>query len=347
MIYKIALIGFGAANMLFLAYIASVAPKLLDDTIIIDPTLNGGALQNDWPHVQSNTVWKQFIDSLQKFSAIAKYTHEISDKYPQDKTTPLHVLARHLREAVLPFMRKTTLLKDTVENIEFLDNIFNIQTDKRSKCSVLSSQIQAEKVIFSPGCIPKAFNYPIPSIPLSSVLDSRQVGCYISPGERVVIFGTAHSGCLAIKNSVDAGARVVVVYATDKPFIFARDSEYSGIKEDAAEIADDILSGKIHVDLIHYSKQEEIVSSLLRASWVCYTVGFQLEDKIKKMSILNTDKVYNPQTAQLCEGLEMYGFGIAFPSCSTINEKIFWDVNIPSFTEHILKTNILSKVSSE
>jgi hypothetical protein len=337
MLYKIALVGFGAANMLFLAYIASSAPSLLEDTVIIDPTLSGGALQHSWPQVRSNTVWKQFIDALKRFSSTAQYAEQIASANRDDEPTPLHVLARHLREAVQPYMRKTTLIKDTVYQIEESDKIFKILTKTHT--------IQAEKVIFSPGSTPKVFNYPIPTIPLSAALDVRQVGNYVSSGERVVLFGTAHSGCLVLKNLVDSGARVVVVYATAKPFLFARDGEYDGIKQDAADIADSVLAGNTQVELVHYSKQEEVISSLLRASWVCYTVGFELDDAAKKIFISN--EKYNPQTARLREGSEIYGFGIAFPSYTTIGEKVFWDVSIPSFTEHILKTNILSTVSSE
>ncbi len=334
--FKIALVGFGAANMLFLAYIASTSPELLDNTAIIDPSFNGGALQNSWPHVRSNTIWQQFVDSLQKFSATAGYAEQIAKEHPLDQPTHLHVLAKHLRKAIEPFMRRVTLFKDTVIAIEGSKPYYTLMLKNK--------QLQAEKIIFSPGSTPKVFNYPIPTIPLAAALDSRQVESYISPGDRVILFGTAHSGCLALKNFLDTGARVSVVYATEKPFLFARDGEYDGIKQDAATIADSVLVGDLLVDLIHYSKQEEVLSAALRASWACYTVGFALDDKT---NALVGDAKYNPNTARLREDSEIYGFGIAFPSCTTIDGKVFWDVSIPSFTEHILKTNILSRVSSE
>jgi hypothetical protein len=336
MSFKIALIGFGAANMLFLAYIASVKPDLLDNTAIIDPHFNGGALQNSWPQVRSNTIWQQFVDSLRKFQATAAYADKIVNEYPLDQPTHLHVLAKHLRRAVSPFLQRVTLFKDSVVAIDGEKLNYKLTLKKK--------QLQAEKIIFSPGSTPKVFNYPIPTIPLAAALDHGQVGSYISQGDRVILFGTAHSGCLALKNFLDAGARVSLVYATEKPFLFARDGEYDGIKQDAATIADSVLVGTSSVDLIHYSNQEEVISAALRASWACYTVGFALDDQTK--SLVNGSN-YNTQTAKLCEDSEIYGFGIAFPSCTTINGKTFWDVSIPSFTEHILKTNILSTVSSE
>jgi hypothetical protein len=233
-------------------------------------------------------------------------------------------------------MRRVTLFKDTVIAIEGSKPCYTLMLKNK--------KLQAEKIIFSPGSTPKVFNYPIPTIPLAAALDSRQVESYISPGDRVILFGTAHSGCLVLKNFLDAGARVSVVYATAKPFLFARDGEYDGIKQDAATIADSVLVGDLPVDLIHYSKQEELLCAALRASWACYTVGFALDDKT---NTLVGDSKYNPSTAKLREDSEIYGFGIAFPSCTTIDGKVFWDVSIPSFTEHILKTNILSMVSSE
>lgn len=335
--FKIALIGFGAANMLFLAYIASISPEILDHTVIIDPYFNGGALQSGWPQVRSNTVWQQFVDSLRKFSATAAYASIAANEHPADQPTHLHVLAKHLRRAVEPYVRRTTVLKDTVIAIEGEAPNYKLIMKKK--------HIQVEKIIFSPGSTPKAFNYPIPTIPLAAALDKRQVEDYISSGDRVILFGTAHSGCLALKNLLDAGARVTVVYATEKPFLFARDGEYDGVKQDAATIADDVLSGSLQVDLIHYNNQEEVISAALRASWACYTVGFALDDITK--SLLGNDVSYDPVTARLHKGSEIYGFGIAFPSCTAVGEKTFWDVSIPSFTEHILKTNILSKVSSE
>lgn len=332
--FKIALVGFGAANMLFLAYLASTAPELLDHTAIIDPTFNGGALQSCWPQVRSNTVWQQFVDSLRKFSATAAYAESVAAANPVDQPTHLHVLAKHLRRAVDQYVRRTTLFKDTVLAIEGEAPNYKLITKKKT--------IHVEKIIFSPGSTPKTFVYPIPTIPLAAALDKRQVEDYISAGDHVVLFGTAHSGCLALKNFLDLGARVSVVYATEKPFLFARDGEYDGIKQDATAVADAVLDGTLQVDLIHCSNQEDVVSAVLRASWACYTVGFALDDVTKS---LVGGGSYDPQTAQLREGI--YGFGIAFPSCTTIGEKTFWDVSIPSFTEHILKTNILSKVSSE
>ena len=336
--FKIALIGFGAANMLFLAYMASVAPHLLDHTVVIDPHFNGGALQNSWPQVRSNTTWQQFVDALRKFSATSAYAEQIVAEHPLDQPTPLHVLAKHLRRAIEPYVRRVTLFKDYVLAVE---------GEKPCYTLVLKNKkIQAEKIIFSPGSTPKVFNYPIPTIPLAVALDSRQVESYISQGDHVILFGTAHSGCLALKNFLDAGARVSLVYATEKPFLFARDGEYDGVKQDAATIADSVLVGSLPVELIHYSNQEEVISAALRASWACYTVGFALDD-ITKTIVGSGVTNYNPTTARLREDCEIYGFGIAFPSCTTIEGKTFWDVSIPSFTEHILKTNILSMVSSE
>ena len=91
MLYKLALIGFGAANMLFLAYVASAKPKMLEDIVIIDPELVGGALQSQWAEVRSNTTYQQFIDALKRFTATAAFATEASKKYPLDEPTPLHV----------------------------------------------------------------------------------------------------------------------------------------------------------------------------------------------------------------------------------------------------------------
>ena len=348
MIYKVACVGFGSANMLFIAYLASVAPELLPQTVILDPYLDGGALQRSWPTVRSNTTWGQFIASLAKFKATAAYTAQHASTHNQDEPTFLHVLAKHLRAAIDPYVRQTHFLKATVTHITSEKQSISLMYLRPNKCT---TTIQAEKVIFSPGSSPKTMNHSIPTMPLSVALDSRQVGNYVLAGERVVLFGMAHSGVLALKNLVDAGCRVSAVYNTPVPFLFARDGEYDGIKQDAATIADDILAGtfgKENLELISWDKAaEDVQDALLRAKWAIYSTGFENNTDLLVGGIAGVVKKYDPETAIIAGVPGLYGFGIAYPSFSEVGGRKFWDVGIPSFTDHILKTNILSPVSSE
>ncbi len=345
MIYKVACIGFGAANMLFIAYLASVAPELLSQTVIFDPHFDGGALQRSWPSVRSNTTWSQFTNAIGRFKATAAYAAQIANINNPDEPTQLHVLARHLRTAIDPYVRQAHIQKATVTNLVQSDK--GILTIAYTKPNNTTHTIQAEKVIFSPGSSPKALSHSIPTIPLSVALNTRQVGNYVLAGERVVLFGLAHSGLLILKNLVDAGCRVSAVYNTPKPFLFARDGEYDGIKQDAATIADDILAGgySASLELISWDNaQEEVQDALLRAKWAVYSTGFENNTQIL---VNGGAKRYNPETAKIADISGLYGFGIAYPSFSEVGGRKFWDVSIPSFTDHILKTNILSPVSSE
>ena len=343
MVYKVACIGFGAANMLFIAYLASVAPELLSHTVILDPYFDGGALQRYWPTVRSNTTWQQFIDTLRRFKATASYADQIAALHPLDQPTPLHVLARHLREAVEPYVRNAHRIKSTLTEVSEGDAAVLRLTYKKPNGT--EHTLQVEKVIFSPGSSPKSMGHSLPTIPLSAALDSRQVGCYVSAGERVVLFGLAHSGVLIMKNLVDAGCYVCAVYNTPQPFLFARDGEYDGIKQDAAHIADSVLAGEMPaVELIRWESAEEVQDALLRAKWTAYSIGFENITPLLVNGSRQAQK-YDPATAQIARGI--YGFGIAYPSFTEIDGRKFWDVSIPSFADHILKTNILSTVSSE
>jgi hypothetical protein len=225
-----------------------------------------------------------------------------------------------------------------------LNNDGDIVTIKYKKGNNSIYTIQAEKVIFSPGSIPKTMNHSLPTIPLHVALDSRQLGHYVSPGERVVLFGLAHSGVLIIKNLVESQCFVSAVYNTEKPFLYARDGEYDGIKQDAAHIADDITAGKLeNIELISWSSGEDVQDALLRADWVVYSIGFENSTPV----LINNQSARNYEPEKALIAPNIYGFGIAYPSFSEVNGRKFWDVSIPSFTDHILNTNILSTVSSE
>lgn len=344
MVYKVACIGFGAANMLFIAYLASVAPQHLRQTVILDSHFDGGALQRCWGSVRSNTTWQQFIDTLRKFKATANYADQIATLHPLEQPTPLHVLARHLRQAVEPYVRIAHCIKSTVTEIIESGGSANALTLTCRKSNGSEHTLQVEKVVFSPGSSPKSMSHSLPTIPLSAALDIGQVRNYVSAGERVVLFGLAHSGVLILKNLADAGCYISAVYNTPRPFLFARDGEYDGIKQDAALAADAVLAGEMPaVELIRWDSAEELQDALLRAKWVVYSIGFENTTPLLVSGV--SPKKYDPGTARVARGI--YGFGIAYPSFSEVDGRKFWDVSIPSFAEHILKTNILSTVSSE
>ena len=327
--------------MLFIAYLASVAPQFLQQTIVIDPYFDNGALQRSWPRVRSNTTWKQFIDSLRRFRATAGYAEQIAEAHPSDQPTYLHVLAKSLREAISPYLRKIHIVKGHVCQ---LNNETSFVSINFKKSNGTEHTIQAEKVIFSPGSTPKSMSHSLPTIPLHVALDNRQLGDYVSAGENVALFGLAHSGVLILKNLAEQGCMISGIYNTEKPFLFARDGDYDGIKQDAAQIADDVLAGSLpNVQLVSWNSHEDVQDALLRADWVVYSVGFENSSSV----IINNESArkYDPKTGLIAPNI--YGFGIAYPSFSEIDGRKFWDVSIPSFTEHILNTNILSTVSSE
>ena len=73
---------------------------------------------------------------------------------------------------------------------------------------------------------------------------------YVKPNDKLLLFGTAHSGALILQNCEDLGIETTAVYNKEKPFYFANEGDYDGIKEDAEHIALDSC-GNVRVAINH------------------------------------------------------------------------------------------------
>jgi hypothetical protein len=316
---RICIIGGGAAALLLLLQFEkhTVDPTSIT---IIDPTHTGGDLTKRWPKVRSNTTWRQIFEAVPSRNSFATPWGQLNPEEPLE----LRLIIDYLRACSKDYMSKTLLRTDTVRSVSSEGGSWKVSL-KHAK-----QPLVADLVFFCHGSEPKSLDLPFPSIPLEVALDPRRLSDEVKAGQHILLFGTAHSGAIIVKNLVDLGVTVTNFYATEKPFYFARDGDYDGIKQEAAVIADAILSGAyptVKLESVHD------MSALIRASKsadACiYACGFE------PRTIQQEWKAYDGATGRIENTTTAWGFGIAYPNKAA--DGVHWDVSVPAFQAHIEK----------
>jgi hypothetical protein len=330
MLYKLCLIGYGAANMLLAGHV--LAEKLItpSDILLIDPHHDGGALLRDWAHVRSNTTYQQFLDAL----TLLGIPHPpCAPQYNPAGPTELRCLAHGLRQTV------DTLLGHAKRVYSYVTRLEKTSTEPWV-ITAGKQTYRAMTVSLAIGAQPKALPTQTPQIPLSRAFTSADLSSYIRAPTTLTVFGAAHSGALIVQTAVQLGCRVNLVYNTPQPFYFADEGAYDGVKLETAVVARQILAdglgGKVH--LIPYADALQVHSALLESSWCVSACGFELihypHVYVDGRPIHTENSLpYNPANAQIYPRL--YGWGIAFPSTTTLDGRTYVDVSIPSFANHI------------
>jgi cation diffusion facilitator CzcD-associated flavoprotein CzcO len=315
----ICIVGAGAAGLLLLYNLEkqNVDPSWIT---LIDPTHSGGDLRKKWFHVRSNTTWRQIIEAVPSQNSLAQPWSSLQP----DEPAQLNLVSDYLRASVKEYMSKVNLRTDTVKSVTQEQGTWKVYLQHAKEA------LAADLVFFCQGSEPKSLDLPFPTIPLEVALDARRLSDYVQPGQHVLVFGTAHSGPLVVKHLTDLNVRITNFYATEKPFYFARDGEYDGIKQDAAQIADRMLNGEfpsLRLDSV------QDVSAILRASKTAdacvYACGFE------PRSVNPEWKLYNGETGRIEGTQTAWGFGIAYPNKAS--DGVHWDVSVPAFQVHIQK----------
>jgi hypothetical protein len=330
---KVCIIGAGASGIL-LSLLLQQFGLSTNDFCIIDPHFDGGDLQRKWPNVISNTPWSATTDAFRRCLPsveLPKWAKEL----PPDQPTPLRTIAKLLRD--LFHARKFQTVRGTVEKAIWKPEDGTWIVYVQSGTGI--TEINATRVLFAQGSVPKHYDMPIPSIPLEVALDADRIKTYVKSSDQVIVFGTNHSGIIVLKNLVDNDVgRIVGVHKGSKPFIWARDAEYEGLKLDGAAVADSIISGKYpSIRLVSYDNTPNLIRETRNATWVVYATGFQPDTTIR-VSDESTDishTEYDPNTGVLKNAPNAWGFGIAYPSQAP--DGIHYDVGISSFLEHFHK----------
>jgi len=318
---SICIIGAGATGLLLLLLLQEAAADLSKITII-DPYFDGGDLARKWTGVISNTPWSKTVDSLNTACP------SLNLPAAHDSTTPLIEIANLLRSLATPLLKKTRQIQGYVTQT-------NYNSEKKKWMTTIDrgDTVITDRLILAQGSEPKSMDLPIPSIPLEIALDQSRLKYYVKPGEKVIMFGTMHSGALIMNNLVALGTQVTAYYNSQKPFYWARDGAYDGIKADAADIADKVMRGEIPVTLVATKDTAKVIRTSHDAQWLVYAIGFAPRNMpILIDGVPCSAKEYDGASGRLTNA-PAWGFGIAYPNRAP--DGIHWDVGVASFLEHM------------
>jgi len=318
---QICIIGSGAAGSLLLLNLQNSGVSAHQVTVV-DPHHDGGDLVRKWGSVRSNTSWKQILDAC-PCANVPEPWASLDPSQP----TELRFISSYIQFLTRDYQyEKRTGTVDSVT--QGTSGKWQIQVRDKKVEPILS-----DLIFLATGSEPKLLDMPFPSIPLHIALDKVLLERFLSHQKvkTVAVFGTAHSGTLIVKNLVEMpfGLNIVNFYASPKPFYFARDGDYDGVKRDAAEIADDILASKYpSVKLVALQDTAAVIRASKNLDFAVYATGFEQRNTFGLSA-------YDAKTGKLLGVTNGWGFGIAYPSLSE-NEK-HYDVSIASFQAHIMK----------
>lgn len=326
---KVCIVGCGATGFLLLYNLQrnGIQPN---QVIVVDPTFLGGDLVEKWSGVRSNTTWQQLLHAVPFPTSMPERFASI----PPDSPCSLRHYIDYLREVVKPYLMKCELHSTSASKVVFERDQWSITLQGQE------SPLQADILLVATGSEPKQLDLPYPSIPLSTALHKEKLDQIVSKGQHILVFGTAHSATLIVRNLLDCGAKVTNFYASPKPFYFDRDGDYDGLKQDAAEIADKILTKELPVSLVSVHDTASVIRHTKQVDAAVYAIGFQSRNPFGL-------KDYNAETGQLTGTTTAWGFGIAYPNKAS--DGVHFDVSIPAFQAHIERQmpTILSQLRLE
>ncbi len=322
--YDIGIVGYGIATLSLLLVLSQQQRPL--KVVIFDPYFDGGNLHRNYGSVRSNTTWRQFLETVEKYCSPILLQNLRSMNNP-DEVTTLKVLVRNFLKVV-----KSSI---TASNLQICHISCEVKTIRECEGGwEFENEVLARTLILNYGSKPRSLGYAKPILQLDAVLNGNDLPCL--PGERVVVFGTAHSGTLCLDRLHSLNLDVIAIHNGLTPFKFARDGEYDGIKQDSALIADRIRD---KIKFISGDDEDSVRAELLRADWILYACGFNRANE--HLKILNKENCeidtnkYNSTTGQIENSQNIFGFGIAYPNSNIVDGKTYFDVSLPSFMKHI------------
>lgn len=327
--FDIVLVGYGIAHMSLLLALSKSSTPL--KVCVIDPYFDGGDLLRSWASIHSNTTWQQFLDAVQPYLSKVKYESLCGAQDPT-KTVLLADLVRHYSLIVKSVAPEVSKVYGKVVRADFA-GFWTLTVDG-------GSTVRGKVLCYSPGAEPRTLHYAKPTLTLQNVLTCGRLHATVKPGDRVVVFGLAHSGTLAIGALAGCGAHVTAIYRGSVPFEFARDGHYNGIKQESAAIADRYLEGKYldFVKVISANEHDQVFNALIAADWVVYATGFEPRANMDFYvdGVQQSRPTYNSATGELSLP-SAFGFGIAYPNSNDVDGKTYYDVSLGAFLAHCEK----------
>lgn len=334
-VYSYAIIGFGVSGQL-------VALELLEkgvspaSILCFDLNWLGGTLKTEYACVKSNTPWWKPRKALEAFASSTQASLKKGDtKYRLDECFSVTGIADLQMNAVYPRLLKRNCIKGSILEVSRTD------LTQPWTLKTASANFKAKTLFFTQGGAPKELDIALPTIPLRTALniDSLRLTLESEEAPRLALFGCSHSGTIVLKNCIDLGVPTTAIYKTTTPFCLESEGFYGGLKEQSAVIAKDILENRPScLTFTAWSDPLGIHKALSEATHVIYAIGFEpiqipiyFEDKEV------SSKEYDPATGGLKGAPDCYGFGLAYPSISLVDEKQYPDISSLAFQEQIRK----------
>jgi hypothetical protein len=272
--------------------------------------------------VRSNTSWRQIFEAVPSRNSFAQPWGQLHPEEPCE----LHYIIEYLQLCVKDYVSKTLLRTDTVVAATQDNGVWSLTLHHAKQPLV------CDVVFFCQGSEPKSLDLPFPSIPLDIALDTQRLSEFVKQDDHILLFGTAHSSTLIVKNLLQLNRNIKITnfYATEKPFYFDMNGDYDGLKQEAAVIATNILAGvypSVSLESVH--DMSAIIRASKNADACIYACGFE------PRRIGEEWKAYDAETGKLQNATNAWGFGIAYPNKAP--DGVHFDVSIPAFQAHIQK----------
>jgi hypothetical protein len=278
----------------------------------IDEAFNAGRIGEHYHHVPSNTKAKWFLYYLQNCRSFDfdQYTS------PCSLTTMDPVQTCLLSEIVQPLQWVTHNLQTKVRSIQA--QVKSINKQNSGWQLVLDNQtIQANKVVLATGSQPKKLEHQgAVRITLDDALNPNKLRELVKPDDVVAVYGTSHSGILALKNLCDLPVKKIISYSKH-PIRYAIDMksyyihDNTGLKGTAAQWARDVFVNNPPANLEKKSLNEtDATNTSASYTKVIDAVGYERNPIPGLPDELLTS--YDSQTGIISDGL--FGIGIAFPN---------------------------------
>jgi hypothetical protein len=317
--YKYCIIGFGISGQILTLELlkSNIASS---DIIICDETFVGGDLSTKYGSVLSNTPWWKTKKALEVYRPQIPFMN--LPNFPENECTPVREIAGCLLQIAGLSSKGVEKLTTVVNSLEYKDLLWHITHSH--------SSFQASTVFLTIGGIENNLDISLPKIPLTIAMDKEQLKYIVNSSDTISVFGTSHSGTIVLDNLQSLSTPTYGIYKGSEPFVFETNT-YGGLKEHSSTIANSILGNKYsYISLIHWNNPFAIHKALLKSTKIVIATGFKPKHTFGK-EYLN----YDPKTAALKVGPRIYGFGLAYPGCTTIDNKTYQDNSVLSYQSQI------------
>ncbi|MCF6765418.1 FAD-dependent oxidoreductase [Thiotrichales bacterium 19S3-7] len=293
--------------------------KLIDQGISVKSILwlsdhfDVGDIGLRWQEVPSNTkvsVFLNYLNSVKSFEF-----DQIQGQFPislMDKNQ-----CCHLGDVYQPLQRISNQLIDKVDAIECSVEGIVQQQNKWQINTTLDNVFYAEKVIFAQGAQANQLGYDNKILALEDVLNESKLS-QLKTDKKVAVFGSSHSGILAIKNLLTYGFDVINFYRSPIRYALEMDNwilyDNTGLKGPVAQWARLNLhqSNQVHQQtsqcLRLLSDEATVNRYLVECDYVVYATGFHRR-------VITIDGYpfnhYCQRTGIIAPGV--FGVGIAYP----------------------------------